>query len=74
MLPFAATWMDFQGIMISEISQRQIIHDFTYIWQLRNQTSEQTQLNGNRVLDSENKQVVAKGVKGEEMSEIDEGN
>ena len=26
-LPFATTWMDFEGIMLSEISQRQTPHD-----------------------------------------------
>ena len=34
-LPFAATWMDLEGTMLSEISQireRQIPCDITYMW------------------------------------------
>lgn len=26
-LPFGTTWMEFQGIMVSEISQRKILYD-----------------------------------------------
>ena len=35
-LPFAATWMDLEGIMLSEISQR--LYDTTYTWNLKNTT------------------------------------
>ena len=31
-LPFAAVWMDLENIMLSEISQRQILYDITYMW------------------------------------------
>ena len=36
-LPFAATWMDLEGIMPSEICQkdRQILYDITYMWHLK---------------------------------------
>ena len=30
-LPFAATWVDLEGIMLSEMSQRQILYDITYV-------------------------------------------
>ena len=32
-LPFATTWMDLEGIMLSEMSdgERQTLYDFTYI-------------------------------------------
>ena len=30
MLPFATMWMDLEGIMLSEISQRQLLYDVTY--------------------------------------------
>ena len=35
-LPFVTTWMDLEGIMLSEICQteRQILHGITYIWNL----------------------------------------
>ena len=29
-LPFATTWMELQGIMLSEIRERQISYDFTH--------------------------------------------
>ena len=38
-LPFAATWMDLQYSMPSEISQRQILHDITYMWNLKYNTN-----------------------------------
>ena len=33
-MPFAATWMDFEGIMLSEMSyrERQILNYITYMW------------------------------------------
>ena len=36
-LPFATTWMDIEGIMLSEISQMQkdILYDLTYMWTLK---------------------------------------
>ena len=30
--------MDFENIMLNEVSQRQIPHDFTYMWNLKNET------------------------------------
>ena len=40
-LSFATTWMNLEGIMQSEISQRerQILYDITYMWHLRNTTN-----------------------------------
>lgn len=37
MLPFVTTWVDAEGIMLSEISQteKQILYDLTYIWSLK---------------------------------------
>ena len=34
--PFATTWMDLEGIMHSEITDRErhILHDITYMWNL----------------------------------------
>lgn len=29
------TWMDLQVTMLSEISQRQILYDFSYVWNLK---------------------------------------
>ena len=36
-MPFATTWMDDDGIMLSEISQRSGLHDPTYMWKLKKQ-------------------------------------
>ena len=38
-LPFAATWMNLQNIILSELSQRQILYDITYMWNLKNNTN-----------------------------------
>ena len=42
--PFGTTWVDLEGIMLSEVSQteRQIPHDFTYVRNLTNKINEQT--------------------------------
>ena len=34
-MPFAATWMDLQIIILSEVSQRQISSDINYVWHLK---------------------------------------
>ena len=39
-LPFATTWMELEGIMLSKIRERQISYDFTHMWNLRNKTDE----------------------------------
>ena len=40
-LPFAATWIDLEGIMLSEMSdkERQILY-ITHLWNLKKKTSE----------------------------------
>ena len=41
-LPFATTWMDLEGIMLIEMSdrERQILYVITYMWNLKNKTNE----------------------------------
>ena len=39
-LPVATIWMDLEAIMLSEISQRQIQYELTYMWNLKNSTNE----------------------------------
>ena len=41
-LPFSATWMDLEGIMLIEMSdrERQILYVITYMWNLKNKTNE----------------------------------
>ena len=33
-MPFVATWMDLEIIILSEIRQRQISYDVTHMWNL----------------------------------------
>ena len=33
-MPFAATWMDLEIIILSEVSQRKISYGITYMWNL----------------------------------------
>ena len=42
MMPFAATWMDTEIIILSEVSQteKQISYDITYTWNLKYDTNE----------------------------------
>ena len=39
-LPYAATWMSLENIMLSEISQRQILCNTTYMENVKVSTSE----------------------------------
>ena len=39
-LPFAAMWMELEGIMLSKIRERQISYDFTHMRTLRDKTDE----------------------------------
>ena len=39
-LPFATTWMELEGIMLSGIRERQISYDFTHMRTLRDKTDE----------------------------------
>ena len=41
-LPFATIQMDFESIMLSEISQRKVnTYDLTYMWNLKNSSQKQ---------------------------------
>ena len=38
-LPFAATWMDLETVILSEVSQteKEKYHDIPYVWNLKNE-------------------------------------
>lgn len=63
-LPFAATWMDLEGIIHSEISQR-VTNTVDFTWNL-NKASEQTI---NKLIDAENQLVVTRGEGVEDVGE-----
>ena len=70
-LQFASTWMDLENIIPSEIvRERQIPHDFTHMWNLRNKTKKRQK---NRPLTIQNKLMVVRG-EVERMDEIGDGN
>lgn len=48
---FATTWMDLKGIVLSEVSQarvRLILHELTYRWNLKKQTTKNHQTHSKR--------------------------
>ena len=53
--------------------ERQIMYDFTYVWDLKNKTNAQTKENCNGIVDTENIQVVVKGKGGMGRREVGEG-
>ena len=59
-MPFAATCMDFEIIIPSEISQRQI-YDITYMWNLKKWYKWIYLQNKNRLKATEYKLIVTKG-------------
>ena len=40
MMPSAATWMQLESLILSEVRERQIPHDITYMWNLKYSTNE----------------------------------
>ena len=39
-MPSAATWRQLEIIILSEVRERQISYDITYMWNLKNDTNE----------------------------------
>ena len=39
-MPFAATWVDLEIIIVSEVRERQIPYDITYMWNLKYNTNQ----------------------------------
>ena len=60
-MPFAATWMQLEIIILSEVgqSERQIPYDITYMWNLKYDTNEPV-LGTETIRGMENRLVVAK--------------
>ena len=66
-LPFVTTWMGLEGIMLSEIRQRQILYEITYIWNIEN-IAKQKQLRRYR-----GQMAIAKRKRGRVRDETGEG-
>ena len=65
MMPFAATWMDLEIVILSEVHQTEKDkYDITYMWILRKWYTWTYLQNRNRVTDVENKLMVTKGERG----------
>ena len=62
-MPFVATWMDLEIIILSEVSQRKtnIIWHHLYVESKKNDTNETYLKNRNRLTNIENELMVAKG-------------
>ena len=50
-LPFATTWMDPEGIVLSKVSQRKTNTMFSFMWNLK---TKENKLTRNRLTDTEN--------------------
>ena len=60
-MPFTATWMQLEIIMLSEISQKEKVkYTISHMWNLKYGTNESIYINRNRVTDIENRDVAAK--------------
>ena len=60
MMSFAAPWMGLEIIILSEVRQRQIPYDITYMWNLKYDTNEHIYKTGTDS-DIESKFMVTKG-------------
>ena len=59
-MPFAATWMDLEITILSEVRQRQILYNITYMWNLKRWYQWAYLQNRNRLMDFKNKLMVTK--------------
>ena len=67
--------MDLEGIMLNEkVRERQILYDFTYMWDLKTKQMNKHKIEKMRLIYTENKLVMAAKGKGVgEISETGEG-
>ena len=72
-LPFVTTWMGLEGIMLSEIRQRQILYEITYIWNIENRMNKQTYQDRNRWCRYREQMAISRRKRGRVRDEIGEG-
>ena len=63
-MPFAATWMDPEIVILSEVRERHISYVIAYMWNLKKGYKRTYLQNRNRVTDEENKLMVTRGFGG----------
>ena len=66
-MQFAATWMNLEIIILSDIRERQILYDITYMWNLKRKKWLKSTylLSRNRATGVETEIMVTKGGRGE---------
>ena len=67
-MPFAATWVDLEIMILSEVNQTEKgkYHDIIYIWNLKYDTNQTYLQNTNKTHRHESKLMVTKGEREEE--------
>ena len=65
-MPFTATCMNLEIIILREVRERQILYSMTYMWNLEKEYKLTYLQNRNRLTDIENILMVDKGELGEE--------
>ena len=63
-MPFAATWMDLEIIILNEVRERQISYVITYMWNTKKWYKWTYLQNRKRLADTENKLTATTGEKG----------
>ena len=63
-MPFGATWMDAEMIILSEVSERQIPYDITYMWNLQEEKIQMSLLQNRQTYRLKNLQLPEGGGEG----------
>ena len=65
-MPFTATWMELEIIILSEKShrERQISYDIAYMWNLKKKDANELIYKAKRLTDLENELMVTRGKRG----------
>ena len=64
-MPFAATWMQLEILILSEVSQRQKWYDMTYMWNLKKKNELIYKTESDSYIDIEIKLIFTKEEEGE---------
>ena len=60
-MPFAATYMNLENVILKEVRERQISYDITYMWNLKKGYKGTYLQNQNRLTDVEHKFMTTRG-------------